>query len=341
MKGWREGLALATLVCACAAAAHDSRPVFIRVEVQEGGNVLLGWKVPDSVPQQEAPQIVLDRPCSATGVPGSNGEAPDEPRKVRSLQGLRWFGCPARDAPISVRIEWPGPVPSLATLIRHSTPEGGTRTIHVAPGETLVELAATPSTPAVFREYFTLGVEHILAGYDHLLFVACLVFIAGNLRSTLLAVTGFTMAHSVTLAGAALDVVSLPIPPVETVIALSIVFLAAELARNRRDTLTWRYPMVVAAAFGLLHGFGFAAVLDAIGLPVAETPAALVSFNAGVEAGQLVFVALLVTVLPILRRTLPRLREDRPGDFHVARTVAYPIGVLAMFWTLERLAGFG
>lgn len=337
--GWHPVPLLLLAFWTLVAEAHDSRPVFIRVEVHDAGQVLLAWKVPDSVAPQQAPRIVLESPCSAAGDSAAD-DVPDARARPQPLQGLRWFSCPALDVPLSVQIDWPGAAPSLSTLIRHSAGADAGRTYHLAPGETRVVLPATPSTTAVFREYFILGVEHILAGYDHLLFVACLVFIAGTFRRTLLAVTGFTLAHSVTLAGAALGVVRLPIPPVEAVIALSIVFLAAELARDRRDTLTWRYPMAVAAVFGLLHGFGFAAVLDAIGLPAGETLAALVSFNVGVEAGQLVFVALLAALLPGLRRIWPRRAAARGGDLPAARMAAYPIGVLAMFWTIERLAGF-
>jgi hypothetical protein len=107
-----------------------------------------------------------------------------------------------------------------------------------------------------------------------LLFIVCLVLLAGTYKRILIAVTGFTIAHSITLALAALEVIKVSVAPVEATIALSIVFVAMELARNRRHTLTWRYPIAVSSTFGLLHGFGFVSVLTEIGLPQTETPAA-------------------------------------------------------------------
>ena len=312
--------------------AHDSRPLFIQMEFHHDDSVLLAWKVPDTVAQSDAPFISLTQPCVAAHTEANNGSGPQS----GSLQGLNWYQCPQESGPAEVRIEWPGAAPSLSTLVRLQHPTGSVRTVHASPGEVVIALPTTPSTGVVIQQYLVLGVEHILAGFDHLLFVGCLVLLAATFRRIAAAVTGFTIAHSVTLMGAALDVVRLPIPPVEAVIALSIVFLAAELARERRDTLTWRYPIVVAAAFGLLHGFGFAAVLGDIGLPDGEAFAALLSFNLGVEVGQLVFVGVLLGLGEVGRRLVP----PTFASASFQRFAAYPIGVLATFWTLQRLSGF-
>ncbi len=323
-------LIMFALLCFTEASAHDSRPVFIRVEVDPMGGVLLAWKVPDTVAALDAPVIRLGPPC----LPASTDDG--VANAARSLQGLLWFQCAKSSEPPQVEIEWLRAAPSLSTLVRYQSATGISRTLHASPGTVTIELPMTPSTGAVFRQYLTLGIEHILAGFDHLLFVGCLVLLASSFRRIALAITGFTIAHSVTLIGAALEVVRLPIPPVEAVIALSIVFLAAELARERRDTLTWRYPMVVAAAFGLLHGFGFAAVLGDIGLPDGEALAALLSFNLGVEVGQLVFVVALLVIRALVRYAMPAVVAS-PS---FTRYAAYPMGVLAMFWTMDRLSGF-
>ncbi len=147
-------------------------------------------------------------------------------------------------------------------------------------------------------EYLVLGIEHILKGYDHLLFVACPVFIASSWRRILVTITSFTVAHSVTLALVALNLVRVPVPPVEAVIALPIVFLAVEIARKKRDTLNWRYPVAASGSFGLLHGFGLASVLKEIGLSPDRNPRSpSVFLNVGVEIVQILFVNMLFLVV--------------------------------------------
>ncbi|ARN74322.1 HupE/UreJ family protein [Oceanicoccus sagamiensis] len=183
--------------------------------------------------------------------------------------------------------------------------------------------------------YIILGVEHILVGLDHLLFVACLVYISGSRNKLLLTITGFTVAHSVTLILAATDTLVIPIPPVEAVIALSIVFLAWEIAKNNKNSLSLKYPILVSSSFGLLHGFGFASVLAEIGLPQNEKLLALLSFNIGVEIGQVLFVAALFAVFYLLSKLM---------KFITMETLRYPAsytcGIVATFWMFERLASF-
>ena len=159
-----------------------------------------------------------------------------------------------------------------------------------------------------------LGIEHILSGFDHLLFVLALVLLVHGKRRLLLTVTAFTAAHSLTLAGATLGWVRLPGPPVEASIALSIVFVASEIvhARQGRPGMTARYPWVVAFSFGLLHGFGFAGALAEVGLPQSSIPIALLFFNVGVELGQLLFVGAVLAVIAAGSRVSERLRPA-PG----------------------------
>lgn len=183
--------------------------------------------------------------------------------------------------------------------------------------------------------YIGLGIEHILIGLDHLLFVACLVYISGTRRKLLLTITGFTVAHSVTLILAATGVLVIPIPPVEAVIALSIVFLAWEIAKNNGASLSLKYPVLVSSTFGLLHGFGFASVLADIGLPENEKLTALLCFNVGVEIGQLLFVGSLVVVFSLIKKLY------QPLSMETLRfPTSYFCGVLATFWMFERLAAF-
>ena len=319
--------------------AHDSRPIFVQIEHSDQGQTLLSWKIPDSVQVADAPDVVLTGSCRAARDPEQRGEtgANRSDRSMsKSLQGIRWYACDADDSAQRVMLIFPGSAPSLATLVRVQWPDGSTQTRHAAPGELQILVPVRASTGGVLRHYFALGVEHILQGYDHLLFVVCLVLLAGSLRRTTLAVTGFTVSHSMTLGASAMGYVTVPVPPVEAAIALSIVFLAAELARARRDTLTWRHPVVVAGLFGLLHGFGFAAVLTEVGLPHNESLVALLGFNLGVEAGQLVFVLVLMLGLGVLTR----FRADSVKTEVFPRLAAYPIGALAMFWVMERLVMF-
>jgi hydrogenase/urease accessory protein HupE len=240
-------------------------------------------------------------------------------------------------------IAYPGANPSISSLVRVIHVGGETATVLAGPTESRILLPEEVSTLSVLRDYLALGVEHILGGIDHLLFVACLVLIAGTIRRTIITVTGFTLAHSVTLSLAALDLVRLPTPPVEAAIALSIVLLARELALGRRDTLTWRRPIVVAALFGLLHGFGFASALREIGLPQSEIPTALLAFNLGVELGQIAFVIVLMAALGVVRSiTASTAIQSGQGTAQLpkfALPASYAVGILATYWTVDRMLG--
>jgi hydrogenase/urease accessory protein HupE len=198
--------------------------------------------------------------------------------------------------------------------------------------------AGSASLAATASRFATLGIEHILLGIDHLLFVLGLVLIVQSAKLLVQTITAFTIAHSITLAVATLGFVHVPGAPVEAVIALSILFLASELTRQRRGEsgLTARYPWLVAFSFGLLHGFGFAGALAEVGLPERDITLALLVFNLGVEAGQLLFVAGVLALLWLGRRVIvsppPRWLQDAP---------AYAIGSLAAFWLIQRVAAFG
>ena len=198
----------------------------------------------------------------------------------------------------------------------------------------------SPGRLEVIRTYTILGIEHILAGIDHLLFVLALVLLVQGTRRLLVTITAFTAAHSLTLAGATLGWVQVPGPPVEASIALSIVFVASEIVHRRqgRYSVTQHYPWVVAFTFGLLHGFGFAGALEQVGLPQASIPIALLFFNVGVEIGQVLFVGAVLAVIAAGWRIGHRLRLSQPA--WIWRIAPYAIGGVASFWLVERIAAF-
>jgi hydrogenase/urease accessory protein HupE len=185
-------------------------------------------------------------------------------------------------------------------------------------------------------EFTRLGLEHILFGWDHLLFVLGLLWLVQTPARLVKTITGFTVAHSVTLTAASLGWTSVPVPPVEALIALSIAFVAAEAvkARDGVQGVTARAPWLAALAFGLLHGFGFASALAEVELPREQLPLSLLCFNLGVELGQLLFVAMVWWLRILLRRLrVPRLAQ-------AARCLQYAAGTLAMYWFVERIAAF-
>jgi len=192
--------------------------------------------------------------------------------------------------------------------------------------------AGSGSLAATARRYAMLGMEHILGGIDHLLFVAGLLLLVKGTRKLLLTFTVFTLAHSITLALSVLGWLELPAEPVEAIIALSIVLLAVENVHQRQGKTGWtsRYPWLVAFAFGLIHGLGFAGALGDLGLPQAEVPPALLFFNLGVEAGQLLFVAAWLAVAWIISKVKFKL----PTRLSLAPE--YALGIMATYWLLER-----
>lgn len=223
-------------------------------------------------------------------------------------------------------------------LVRVTRSDGTVQLGRVLPGLASFEVKASPGPLEVVTTYTVIGIEHILLGVDHLLFVLALVMIVRGRRMLLLTITAFTVAHSITLALATLGVVTVPGPPVEAMIALSIVFVAAEILRREQghEDLAARKPWIVAFAFGLLHGLGFAGALAEVGLPENAIPLALLFFNVGVEIGQLLFVVVLLAGAALVRRLVggPLLRP-------LAVTVpAYAIGTVASYWVVERIWSF-
>lgn len=308
------------------AIAHESRPLFVEISASASGDVLLKATAPPSVEAANAPAVRLGAPCAAIA----------EQRRGPQIFAAE-YRCPNLSG-VQVTIEWPAFNPSLTTIVRAIFHDGESRTAILEPGEASWTMPELESFAGVARSYFIIGVEHIVFGIDHLLFLAGLLFISGKFRRAIVTATGFTVAHSLTLALVALDVLAVSIPAVEAVIALSIVFLAAEIARGNRETIAWRRPALVASAFGLVHGAGFAAALSEIGLPASEKTAALLFFNLGVEAGQLSVIlavfALLAGARALVRRDLANWNTVRPLQL----SGGYALGVVSAVWFVERTA---
>jgi hydrogenase/urease accessory protein HupE len=234
---------------------------------------------------------------------------------------------------------------STDVLVRIETLAGAIQTERLSPTKTAFVVQAAPGAAEVATTYLRLGVEHILFGFDHLLFVLALVILVREWRRVAITVTAFTIAHSITLAAATLGFVHVPGPPMEATIALSIMLVSVEIlnARGGRPSLTARLPWLVAFSFGLLHGFGFAGALAEVGLPQHAIPVALLFFNLGVEIGQLVFVAAVLALIWLLGQVASQLLEAafvKPAFERLDVTIAYGIGVVAAYWLIERTAAF-
>jgi hydrogenase/urease accessory protein HupE len=314
------------------AGAHESRPLYVEVTETSPRVFSVRWKIPPSVDVRNAPEILMPEGCAAVRENSGAG-------MLRRQQ----FRCDRDPAGRELTIEYGAFNPSVSALFRISRANGEKHSILAAPEETRVVIPETESFGAVAKDYLVLGIEHILEGYDHLLFLVCLLLIAGTGGRIFVTVTGFTLAHSITLVLSALDVVTVPVPPVEAAIALSIVFLAVEIVRGDRNSLAYRYPIAVSSSFGLLHGFGFAAVLGETGLPQTEIQAALLFFNVGVEVGQLIFIGAVILAYQAIRWA-GRAFLDRDLSLESLRALqtpaAYAVGILASFWMVERVASF-
>ena len=316
------GVLLALAPCAW---SHPLSPGFLQLEELGGGRYAVLWKVPSTtydavrlVPQLPPRCHELDAPATSdAGVASITTWVIDCGASGLASGSIRIVGLEESSNDVLVSVIGLRGAPLHAVL-------SSTSTVYAVP--------ATPSLRHVFLSYGQLGIEHILTGYDHVLFVVVLTLLVGTLSRLLIAVTGFTLGHSLTLSLATLDVLDVPALPIEAMIAGSIVVLATEVAAGgRRDTLVVRAPWLVTTIFGLFHGLGFAGALREIGLPHAATIPALAAFNVGVELGQVGIVCACLLLGFILRRlrAFETLRD--------ARLAAYPIGLLAAFWTIERV----
>ena len=313
------------------AMAHESRPAYLEINETTAGRYDVMWRTP--VLSGMRLPIALK---FADGV--RSVVEPVESELNDSLIERRIIDAGPTGL-VGQRIEFIGLQASITdVLVRVSRLDGSLTTTLVHPAQPWIDIAGTPGMLSVAGAFLVHGIQHILGGVDHLLFVFGLLLLVSNGWMLVKTITAFTLAHSITLVLAALDAVRLPGPPVEATIALSILLLAVEIARkNRGETsFTIQWPWVVAFCFGLLHGFGFAGALAQIGLPRHDLPLALFTFNVGVEIGQLMFVAAALS----LRALLLHCRLPRSALLYAQPVASYGLGTLAAFWFFERVWSF-
>ncbi len=329
MRAWFIALGLFAVGLSSLADAHEMRPGYLEIRESVPGTYEVLWKVPARGAVERLGlylRFADDVEVLTEPVGGFVGGAHVQRMRVRRAGGLTGTAVTIDGLDRTF----------TDVLLRLEHADGTEITQLLTPDAPSYVIEARPGFGRVAWTYFILGSEHILQGIDHLLFVLALLLIVGSWRRLAGTITAFTIAHSITLALAALGFVHVPGPPVEAIIALSIVFVAAEIIRGRqgRPGLTARWPWVVSFTFGLLHGFGFAGALSEIGLPQSSIPLALFTFNVGVEAGQLLFVAAVLAVYYVGRRV----RVSAPE--WAWRVPPYAIGGVAAFWMIERVAAF-
>ena len=327
----RRGWLLLCLLLSLPALADTFRPAYLQLKQIDAEHYQVMWKVP-ALDEQTTLKVspVFPPGTQELGVPTSSyaSGALLKRSKIHVPGGLE-------NQPI--RFDGLAPL-GLDVLVRVERGDGSEQLERILPIDPQFILQPSKGPLEVVSTYTLLGFEHILAGFDHLLFVFALILVVRNRRQLILTVTAFTVAHSITLALATLDIVSVPGPPVEAAIALSIVFVALEIMQRSHGHagLATRKPWLVAFSFGLLHGLGFAGALAEVGLPHNAIPLALLFFNVGVELGQLTFIAVVLVAAALLSRLLRISAEPR----WAVQLQAYVIGGLASYWLIERVTAF-
>lgn len=307
--------------------SHEVRPAYLQIVQTSENSYEVFWKVPsmgDAVPKIQPvfpPFFSVDILQNPNQIPGSVIYS----YTISSEEMLQ--GNILRIEGLNKTL--------IDVLVNISYLNGEKVTFMLQPDKDAGVIPGKSTTYGVIKTYTKLGIEHILFGIDHLLFVLALIIITMGRWKIIKTITAFTIAHSITLSLAALGYVNFPPAPVEAVIALSIIFLAVEIIKliNGKQTLTSKKPWLVAFTFGLLHGFGFAGALSNIGLPQQDIPFALAFFNVGVEIGQIAFVLVVLAVIKLLS-----FKKDWP--IFIRKVPAYAIGSLASFWMIERVIAF-
>lgn len=315
------------------ASAHEMRPAYLELRQTGPDTYAVLWKVPGGGENLRL-GLYVELPAGCTNVTAPRASMANnaftERWTVKRAGGLT--GGTIHIAGLTATM--------TDVLVRLERLDGTTQVTRLTPSAPSFVVEAAPRAMQVAATYLALGVEHILLGIDHLLFVVALLILVKGTRRLVATVTAFTIAHSLTLAGATLGVVRVPGPPVEAAIALSIVFVASEIMHTRegRPGVTVKCPWIVAFTFGLLHGFGFAGALSEVGLPQAAIPVALLCFNVGVELGQLLFIASVLVVIALARQIGRRSQMPQPA--WAWRVPPYAIGSVAAFWLIQRIAAF-
>ena len=311
---------------------HALQPGYLELRLIEKDLYAVVWKTPASGGRPMAISAQLPERCDP--------RTPGQPIWNGAAYVVRWTAnCPGGLEGGLIHIDGLDQT-STDVLVRFDFADGVNQAHRLTASDPSFTVPTQPSSLEVVRTYLLLGFKHILSGVDHLVFILALLLLVNGVRRLIITVTAFTIAHSLTLAGATLGFVQMPGPPIEAVIALSIAFVASEIIHSRRGKpgLTERYPWVVAFTFGLLHGFGFAGALAEIGLPQSSIPIALLFFNVGVEIGQLFFIASVFAIIALARQITRRIDVPRPA--WAWAVPPYAIGSLAVFWVIQRTAAF-
>jgi hydrogenase/urease accessory protein HupE len=311
---------------------HALQPGYLELRLIDKDLYAVVWKIPATGGRPMAITAQLPESCDP--------RTPGQPIWDGAAYVARWIAsCPGSLEGGLIHIDGLDQT-STDVLVRFDFADGVSEARRLTPSDPSFAVPTQPSRLEVARTYFLLGVEHIVLGIDHLLFVLALLLLVKGTRRIIVTVTAFTLAHSLTLAGATLGFVNMPGPPIEAAIALSIVFVASEIIHSQQGKpgLMERYPWVVAFAFGLLHGLGFAGALSEIGLPQKSIPSALLFFNVGVEIGQLLFIASVFAVIALAQQIARRINVPRPT--WAWAVPPYAIGSVAAFWVVQRIAAF-
>jgi hypothetical protein len=306
--------------------AHEVRPGYLELTENGAGDLRIVWRQPIS-----GVYAVPLVPTISTG--WLQGEPYSSSRTETTY--VREWRIPAPHADLAgATVEVQGLERTITDVLLRVVRANGTELTQLLnPTTPRLRLPGATKAELPIRQYLELGFTHIWSGIDHLLYIFGLVLLVRDTRTLVKTITGFTVAHSITLAAAALGIVHVPAAPVEATIALSIVYVAAEAvhARQGRRSLARRAPWVIAFGFGLLHGLGFAGALSDVGLPEHAIPVALLLFNIGIEIGQLTFVGLLLLAAKAMWRLTPKLAS------RLSWAPPYVIGSTASFWLIERM----
>ncbi|MCJ8318918.1 MAG: HupE/UreJ family protein [Colwellia sp.] len=325
-------LLLISLLFSSFTFSDDFRPASLTIQALTNNQFSVTWKVPIKNRQLPQLKVIFDSltkeklPKRSRVIDGSYIQSWQISRE-NNLSGLTITIDGLEGSSYEVILRIPTRDPRTNTITKILNTDDFTFTV-----ATNQELSSSD----IFISYLSLGFEHILAGIDHLLFVLALILLVASRKKLFWTITFFTLAHSLTLAAVTLDWLYFPGPPVEAVIALSIIFLAKEIivVHRGKPSLTAQYPWLVAFIFGLLHGMGFASALSEIGVPENEIFIALFSFNIGVELGQLTFVFVVLSMIFFSKKLFTQLP-------HWSKQVpAYVIGCTACFWFIQRLLLF-
>ena len=318
---------MSLLLFSAVSDGDEARPVYVEVNQISPLKYSVQWKVPPVMSAKEEPLITLSHESCVAAANSS----------PRGLLGKTFYDCSESDIAFDITLSYPQANPALTSLVVFKPANADPIQVFSGPEIMSIPFGKSQSPIDVSVQYVVAGIEHILIGYDHLLFILCLIVIARSFKRLILTVTGFTIAHSITLSLATLNIVRVRTELVELLIALSILLLAVEIIKYYRNSnlnsFTWRYPITASSVFGLLHGFGFAVVLQELGLPQAMKIHALLFFNVGVEIGQIIFISGVTAVGYLLFKYIPKINVHKELLVQIG---VYLIGIFSAYWLIER-----